>query len=169
MLIVLSLARVASAQDTGAPANPGWIEVAELPGDCADVITGRANPGEPLQVHACHLRDGAIPGDQEFTTDTPRVGNIYITQADFCVEAERVEAGAGLIVARCSTGPRQRWVSTDDGQIHPKSDTTLCWAVGGNRPGPGGGHTRELTLEVCSDVAARLTAWSIPGGSVGTP
>ena len=170
MLVLLSIARAGFAQDTGAPANPGRIELVQWPGEyCADVIGGSAELGDPLQAHTCHERRGAIPEDQEFTTDSPEVGNIYVTQADMCVEATRLVAGASLIVSECSTtSRRQRWISTDDGQIHPASDTSLCWAVETRPPGASGDHKRELMLRECSNVRTRFTVWSIPGGSVGS-
>ena len=171
MLVLLSIARAASAQDTGAAANPGRIELVEWPGEyCADVIGGSVEPGEVLQAHTCHGRAGVTPEDQEYTTDSPGAGNIYVTQADLCVAAARMVAGGRLIVTECSaTDRRQLWVSTEDGQIHPASDTSLCWAVESRPPAAPGNHKRDLTLEACSDVNTRFIVWSIPGGSIGTP
>ena len=169
MLVLLSVARAAFAQDTGAPINPGRIELVEWPGEyCADVIGGSVESGEVLQAHTCHGRGGVTPEDQEFTTDSPDVGNIYVTQADLCVEAARLVAGGRLIVTECSaTDRRQLWVSTEDGQIQLASDTSLCWAVESRPPGAPGNHKRALTLEPCADVGPRFIVWSIPGGSVG--
>jgi hypothetical protein len=171
MLVLLSLASAAFAQDTGAPANPGHLALLEWLDDtypfCADVIGGTPEPGKILQTHDCHDRMGVIPEDQEFTTNYPDVGSIYLTQADLCIAAGRLVAGSRLVVSECSaTDRRQRWVSTEDGQIHPASNTDLCWAME-TRPS-GTSHKRELTLETCADVEARFVTWSIPGGSVGS-
>jgi hypothetical protein len=168
---LLWLASVALAQDTGAPANPGPIDLVAWRDDphpyCIDVSGTSPEPGDRVQVHDCHLRLGEIPPDQEYTTDYPSVGNIYLTQAELCVEARAV-AGARLVLAECSsTAARQLWVATeDDGQIHPASDTSLCWAMQ-TRPTPGT-HRRAVTLEPCADVNDRFLAWGIPGGSVGS-
>ncbi len=123
-----------------------------------------------MQAHTCHGRAGVVPEDQEYTTDYPDVGNIYVTQADLCVQAARTIAGGRLFVTTCSSDRRQMWVSSDDGQIHPASDPSLCWTVEPIRPGEPDGprsHKRELTLETCADVGAPYTTWWIPGGSVG--
>ena len=171
MLVVLSIARAAFAQDTGVPENPGHIELAEWPGEyCADIIGGSVEDGEILQAHTCSTGpSGDITPDQEFTTDTPNVGNLYITQADFCVSASRLAAGSHLVVADCaSRDRRQMWTSSADGQIHPASDSSLCWAVEAKPPSAPGGHKRTLSLQACSDVNSRYTVWLIPGGSVGS-
>ena len=170
MLMLLSIASAALAQDTGTPTNPGRIALVEWPDEyCADVIGGSVESGEVLQAHSCHGRGGVTPEDQEFTTDDPNVGNIYVTQADLCVQAVRLVAGARLKVSECSpTERRQVWISTEDGQIQPAYDTSLCWAMEPRPPAAPGNHKRTITLEPCADVDARFTVWSMPGGSVGS-
>jgi hypothetical protein len=171
LLGLLTVAGAALAQDTGAPANPGRIALVEWPDEyCADAIGGSVEPGEILQAHTCHGRGGVTPEDQEFTTDYPNAGNIHVTQADLCIEAARLVAGGRLVVSTCSASDRrQMWVSSEDGQIHPASDTSLCWTVEQRPPAAPGNHKRDLTLEPCADVGARFATWSIPGGSVGSP
>lgn len=170
LLVLLSIASAAFAQDTGTPANPGHLAVLEYLDStypyCADVIGGTPEVGKILQTHDCHERMGVIPPDQEFTSDYPNVGNLYLTQVDLCISASRLVAGARLTVAECSSRDRhQLWVSTDDGQIHPASDTDLCWTMDDHL---GTSHKRDLTLEACSDYDSQYNTWQIPGGSVGS-
>jgi hypothetical protein len=169
MLVLLSIASAAFAQDTGAPANPGHLALLEYLDStypyCADVIGGTPTVGKILQTHDCHERMGVIPPDQDFTTDYPDVGNLYLTQADFCISAGRLIAGSRVTVAECSATDRhQLWVSTDDGQIHPASNTALCWTMAETL---GMSHKRDLTLENCADFDSKYNTWQIPGGSVG--
>ena len=167
-------ASTANAQDTGAavPDNPGFITLLadldpSVDGDyCWDVVGGSAESGDRVQAHSCHNRLGP-EADQELTTDYPDVGNIYVTLADLCVAARRVVAGAQLYVTECSTSTTQSWISSSDGRVHPADDTSLCVTVGRGMPDGVSLYNRTLTLQACADSTARLTAWSIPGGSVG--
>jgi hypothetical protein len=174
-LAIVSLtafAAIARAQDTGLPDNPGFFTLVEdldpaIDGDyCWDVIGGTASTGKRVQAHSCH--DFVMPAnDQQFTSDYPDLGNIYVTQADLCLQARRVRAGADLFVTACSSSSAQSWVSSADGQIHPADDTSLCITIERGAPDGVSLYNRGLLLQACADFASRLTEWSIPGGSVG--
>jgi hypothetical protein len=168
-----SILGVAYAQDTGeVPGNPGFfILLANLDPAldddyCWDVVGGSAESGDRMQAHSCHNRLGPA-GDQQFTSDYPSLGNIYVTQADLCVQARRLRAGSDLFVTECSSSSSQVWVSSSDGRVHPADDTSLCVTVERGMPDGIDLYNRHLTLETCADFSTRLTAWSIPGGSVG--
>jgi hypothetical protein len=181
-LFFLGAAAVAHADDTGVPVppNPGFIElVDELdrhpnPGDayCVDIAGPTVEIGDGLQAHNCHTdRRGRPADDQRFTTDFPNLGNLYATVGHVCVEAQDVLPGGLLHVVECSPSSSQLWVASDDGQIHPADDTSLCLSVEtgprGLPSGPGKNPARDLTLETCAEVHWKLTTWFVPGGSVG--
>ena len=184
-LCATAAAAVAYAQDTGdtgvvVPANPGSIVlVAQLneadDGEfyCADLFGSTVEENDGMQVHTC--KDRPRPAvDMQFTTDSPNMGNIEVTLTDLglCVAtSRRAAAGAHMNVVACnSMDMRQRWVSDSLGQIHPATDTTLCWTVADTRMCGNPGCTnykRTLTLETCADQEERYITWFIPGGSVG--
>jgi hypothetical protein len=171
-------AAVAYAQDTGAiePASGSIIlvdpleEAADGEFFCGDIVGLGIDEGDRMQARTCSSRL-LPPEDMDFTIDYPRSGNIYVTQADLCVEAQRLRAGSYLTVVACSArDERQQWDSKVDGQIHPASDESLCWTVG---PGLACGephctdYKRTLTLQPCADYDTTFITWSIPGGAVG--
>jgi hypothetical protein len=156
------------------PANPNFILLAdpldETRGDmyCADVAGSDVTSGNLMQAHTC--KDPA--NDELFTTDSPRLGNVLVTDHDLCVLARRVEAGAQLNIGACRMDSRQRWISSETGQIHPVDDETLCWTVStaprGLPAGAGGDHLkRALTLQPCDDFDSKYNTWILPGGHVG--
>ncbi len=168
------------AVDTGAvePARGSIILADQLDekadGDlyCAEVLGVTVDEGDRMQVHTC--KDRPLPAeDADFTNDYPDSGNIYVTQADLCVAVQRLRAGSYLDVVACSArDARQQWDSKGDGQIHPASDESLCWAVDPGTSGRCGNPTctkykRTLTLQPCADYDTRFITWSIPGGAVG--
>jgi hypothetical protein len=172
--LLAGFAGIANAQDTGmVPENPGFfILVANLDPAlddeyCWDVVGGSAESGDRVQAHSCHNRLGPA-GDQQFTTDYPNLGNIYVTQADLCLQARRLRAGSDLFVTECSSASSQVWVSSSDGRVHPSDDTSLCVTIERGMPDGVDLYNRHLTLETCTSVGTRLTSWSIPGGSVGS-
>lgn len=172
--IIAGFASIANAQDTGVevPANPGFmVLLADLDPSlddeyCWDVLGGSAESGDRVQAHSCHNRLGPA-GDQELTSDYPNLGNIYVTQADLCVAARRVRPGGELFVAECSASTTQSWIASSDGRVHPADDTSLCVTIERGAPDGISLYNRHLTLEPCADYTPRLTAWSVPGGSVG--
>ena len=167
---------IANAQDTGVevPVNPGFITlVADLDprvdGDYVwDAAGGSAESGDRVQAHSLHHRPMGPAPDQQLTTDYPNLGNIYVTQADLCVAARRVLAGAQLYVTECSTSTTQSWIASSDGRVHPTDDTSLCVTIARGMPNGISLYNRDLTLEPCADYPLRLTAWSVPGGSLGS-
>jgi hypothetical protein len=168
--LLLLLSGPAVAQDAAILSD--YIEL-EAPLDqpagefyCADVVGMDVDVDLRVQSHTCK----APRNDQLFTVNTPRMGNVYVTEHDLCVEARIVTEGAELYTAECRRSPTQRWRSTPDGQIHPASDASLCWTV---NPGPtgdvagGGNLKRTLTLRPCADFRPEYNTWVIPGGSIG--
>ena len=179
-----SAAAVAYAQDTGdtgvvVPANPGSIILVDQLNEedegefyCADLFGSTVEEGDGMQVHTCKDRPRVAP-DMQFTVDSPILGNIAVTQSDgLCVATSRMaRAGSRMNVVPCSdTDNRQQWISDALGQIHPASDTTLCWTVADTRMCGNPGCTnykRTLSLQTCADFPERYITWTIPGGSVG--
>lgn len=173
--LIAAFASAANAQDTGVerPANPGSVMlVADLDPNvdgayCWDAVGGSAESGDRLQAHGCHDRPMGPAGDQQITGDYPNVGNLYFTQSDLCIAPRRVLAGAELFVTECSTSTSLSWIASSDGRVHPADDTSLCVTAGRGLPNGISLYKRSLTLEPCADYPARLTTWSVPGGSIG--
>jgi hypothetical protein len=178
---------VANAQDTGSTATTGMITLVDMLDEaadgeyyCADAFGDTVEEGDAIQAHTCKDRPGGISEDEEFTVNSPNLGQIETTQAPgFCVQAQRVAAGAWLNVLPCATrrvDNRQQWIAGTDGLIHPASDETLCWAVTRGPHGSCGNpdcsnYKRNLQLQTCSDYERgmdyRFVTWAYPGGSIG--
>jgi Ricin-type beta-trefoil lectin domain len=181
-LVFLS-SSAAWADDTGdtgvepVPANPNFIVLADMLDEapdmqhyCADVAGSDVKTGTHMQAHTCK-----VPTDDElFTTNSPKRGNIYVTDHDMCITAESIAIGSELIVKPCrTTSATQIWQSTIDGKIQPRSDASLCWTVDtkihGHVAGAMGDHLkRVLTLQVCDDFDDKYNTWILPGGFVGS-
>jgi hypothetical protein len=179
-LTLLSLgaatAAVAYAQDTGMvmPVRGSIVLVAQLneaeDGDyyCADAFGSTIEDGDGIQVHTC--KDRPRPAeDMDLTVNAPNVGNISFTQGDdLCIgTSRRPAAGSRLNAVACSSmDMRQQWVSDELGQIHPATDTSLCWTVADTRMcgNPDcSNYKRTLTLETCADFEERYITWTVPG------
>ena len=185
-ITLLSLAAAATAvsyaqdtADTGAvePVSGQIVLVDPLneidDGDfyCFDAYGDYSEEGDGMQVHTCKIRPRP-PEDQTFNIDYPNLGNLNMALADtLCVEMERARAGASLYLLPCSTSARQRFVSGDEGQIHPASNTNLCLTVAHTRMcgNPDcSNYKRAVTLERCdSEPDPKFLTWTIPGGSLG--
>jgi hypothetical protein len=137
---------------------------------CADIAGDVVDVGRPLQAHSCKEPNN----DELFETNAPFEGMIYISDHNKCLEATAMAEGAYVIVADCDSASKgQQWISTSLGQITPQGDTTLCWTVGadpGIPSGAGGDHmNKTLTLELCSKVETKYTAFHMGRGFVGPP
>jgi hypothetical protein len=180
---VAAATAVAYAQDTGDTGmvidNPGSIIlVAQLneaeDGDyyCVDAFGSTVEDGDGVQLHTC--KDRPRPAeDMQFTVDAPGMGNINVTQADdLCIAMSRRPAvGVRLNLVACDEmDMRQQFISDELGQIHPASDTSLCWTAAETRMcgNPDcSNYKRSLTLQTCADQEERYIAFYIPGGSIG--
>jgi hypothetical protein len=132
---------------------------------CADVIGMVVDADLRIQAHTCK----APSNDQLFSTDVPRLGKIYVTDHDLCIEATASDVGATMFTAECGATPTQRWTSSA-GQIHPADDATLCWTVDARpvgEPAGGGNLKRDLTLQPCADFDAEYNTWNVPGAPIG--
>jgi hypothetical protein len=170
---------VAYAQDTGVvePYSGQIFLVDELneivDGDfyCFDVWGDTVENPDGTQVHTCKNRRKPAE-DQLWIIDSPNLGNITVELVDgLCVEATTVHAGSGLIVTTCSSSANQLWYSDGDGQIHPASNTNLCWTVATTRMcgNPScSNFKRTMELEKCASASdPKFITWSIPGGTIG--
>jgi hypothetical protein len=183
-------AAVANAQDTGTTAIPsGMIQLTDELDEaedgewyCFDSFGDTVEEGDGIQVHTCKDRPEGFSEDQDWTPNSPNMGQIETTQVPgYCVQAQRIAAGAWLNVEPCTTtrvDRRQDWVAGSDGQIHPASDTSLCLAVTKGVHGMCGNpdcsnFKRNVQLQACADYSMgkdyRYITWTIPGGSIGTP
>jgi hypothetical protein len=165
----------AVAQDRIAATASDWIALEdpldETAGDlyCLDVSGTVVDAPLLMQAHTC--KEPPVE-DQLFTVDYPRLGNISVTDYDYCVAPRRVGAGATVFTTACRRDTKQRWISTPDGQIHPSGDTSLCLTVddaAAGTPAGGGGDywKRTLSLQACDDFDPEYNTWIIPGGSIG--
>ena len=181
----VAAAAVAYAQDTGevVPENPGYFvlinqldEAEDGEYYCLDVFGSTMETGDGMQVHTCKDRPRP-PEDQQYTADSPNLGQIQSTQhEDLCVTMHPTTLlGSQLSVRTCDAegdDPRQLWISDSSGQIHPQQDTSLCLTVQTGVHGQCGNpdcsnYKRGLSLETCADQRTRYISWFIPGGSVG--
>jgi hypothetical protein len=192
--VLVSLAAVftavANAQDTGTTATTSGMiqlvdeldEAADGEYYCFDSFGDTVEEGDGIQTHTCKDRPEGVSEDQDWTPNSPNMGQLETTQSPgLCVQAQRIAAGAWLNVEPCTmmrVDKRQDWVAGADGQIHPASDTSLCLAVTKGVHGTCGNpdcsnFKRNVTLVACSDYSMRMDykyiTWSIPGGSIGTP
>ena len=177
-------AAVANAQDTGSTPTvaSGMITVVDMLDEatdgeyyCADAFGDYVDLGDGIQAHTCKDRPGGVWEDEDFTVNSPSVGQIEMTQAPgLCVQAQRVMAGAWLNVETCATrrvDSRQQWMAGADGFIHPASDDTLCWAITKGEHGRCGNpdcsnYKRNVQLQLCSDYTMgkdyRFITWAYP-------
>jgi len=180
-------AAVANAQDTGSTAVTGMITLVDMLDEaedgeyyCADAFGDEVDEGDGIQAHTCKDRPGGVWEDEDFTIDSPSLGQLEFTQAPGeCVQAQRVAAGAWLSVQPCATrrvDNRQQWIAGADGMIHPASDTSLCWAVTKGAHGTCGNpdcsnFKRNVMLMACSDYTRgsdyKYITWAYPGGTIG--
>jgi hypothetical protein len=165
MLLFLG-ATAALAQDAGFIQLLDPLDQPDGDSYCADVVGTDVEARLTIQAHTCK---GAGTDDQLFTTDAPRTGKISLSESGLCLVAQRVAAGSSILTAVCGRDARQQWVSSTDGQIHPLDDESLCWTVSEGRGAPAGGGylKRTLTLESCTDSAARYNTWILPGSLGG--
>ena len=182
-LAAAAAAAVAYAQDTGdtgAVVVPvrGSINLTDPLNEradgqfyCFDIFGSTVEERDGIQVHTC--KDWPRPAeDMDFTVNAPSLGNINVTQVDeLCVATRMAAAGSHLNVVACSSTDIRATVGLDAaGQVHPASDTSLCWVVADTRMCGNYGCTnykRNLTLEPCVDHETKYITWTIPGGSVG--
>ncbi len=138
---------------------------------CADVAGDIVEAGKPLQAHTCKEPNN----DELFETNAPFEGMIYVSDHRLCLGMDSVVPGNPIVMLmECvQTDTNQIWVSSAGGQIHPASDTNLCWTVGedaGIPSGAGGDHmNKTLTLERCADHDAKYTSFHMGRDFVGPP
>jgi hypothetical protein len=173
VLAVLQTLVVSAAKPDPLP-NPNFIvaidqldEVWDNDFYCADVTGDVVSAGVPLQIHTCKEPNN----DELFETNSPMEGMIWVSDHRLCLARDM-----GLIVvALCDMkgmDPDQLWQSTADGQIHPQSDSTLCWTVGqepGIEHGGGGDHlNKSLSLQKCDKKIIQYQQFNMGRGFVGT-
>lgn len=158
--------------DTDVPGNPWFVRLTDPLDEpefyCADV-PGHAKTIQldaAMQAHTC--KDTA-DDDQEFRTNYPVVGQIYLEDYALCVEAGAATAGSQLFTVDCDGDEAlQQWKDLLGGKI-ALADSELCWAVSAGKGEVAGGVSnlkRDLTLESCSGDGS-LLEWTMAGGSVG--
>jgi hypothetical protein len=175
-MTILLFAGLTTARAADPIPNPGFVvlvaQLDEAKGNdwyCTDVAGSEVLTDSFLQAHTCK----EPTHDELFETNSPSVGNIYVSDHNLCLTAARVTAGSEIIVTPCdSLDTRQQWVSTAGGQIQPVDDPTLCWTVDtkliGAPAGASNDHLqRAMSLQACADFDAKYTTWLIPGGYVG--
>lgn len=137
-----------------------------LSGYCLDIAGApgaNANPANGLQAHTCYSYRGALEVDQIFDTDRLAEGVLYMPEFDVCATLSAVETGATVGLAACDGSTAQNITLTENGQLSPAGDATLCLTAGEEtRMGRGGTSPHQikaLTVETCSAENAPYQTW----------
>ncbi len=178
MVLVAFLVLAVRAAEPPVTPNPSFIvlidqldEASDNDFYCADVTGDIVEAGVQLQAHTCKEPNN----DELFETNAPVEGMIYVSDHRLCVGMKVTATDKPLVaVADCNPkDPLQFWVSTATGQIHPQSDTSLCWTVGeesGVDHGAGGDHlNKTLTLDPCAAHEAKYNSFHMGRDFVGPP
>jgi len=178
-MLVLAALQVVGAAEPPPPPNPNFIVLKDQLDEhwdndfyCADVTGDIVSAGVPLQAHTCKEPNN----DELFETNSPREGQIWISDHRMCLAM--TAAGSGYLITVELCDPKgidvsQLWQSTPDGQIHPQSDETKCWTVGqepGVEHGGGGDHlNKTFSIAPCDKALAAYQQFHMGRGFVGTP
>src|SRR5205085_1402981 len=101
------IAAVANAQDTGTTAiASGMIQLTDELDEaedgewyCFDSFGDTVEEGDGIQVHTCKDRPEGVSEDQDWTPNSPNMGQLETTQSPgLCVQAQRIAAGAWVNV-----------------------------------------------------------------------
>lgn len=136
-------------------------------GFCLDIKGYKfsANVERGLQAHTCYSYQGEIAVDQGF--DFAQLANqeFYLPNFDICMQAEKDQESADLVLRPCDKSALQQFVLGDDGKIYLKADTNLCVTVSEDNSREGGGGTpvhliRNISMQKCSDSLSLYQIWT---------
>jgi hypothetical protein len=171
-LTLLSLAVVASgvltsvtraeSPDLKTPAPVIYLsdnldEVDKL-GWCIDTV-GRGL-GDKLHAHSCKPRGG----DVQFSYNAESMQIASATYENKCavIDGEiKADTKLGLVEGDAEVAVQQFVFKKETGAFHPKSDQSLCLAVGESSRSAGPFLSRDLALASCEETDAKFTHWTI--------
>ena len=136
-------------------------------GYCIDILGSKLNAdiNKGLQSHTCYSYQGEISVDQGFDYDKINDNEFYIPFFKVCMEVEKIEKSARLLLNKCDKNQKQQFVFQADGKIQLLSNLDLCLTVSKNFRKGGGGNPvhliRDLSLQLCEDKLSSQQKWGI--------
>ena len=127
-------------------------------GWCIDTV-GRGF-SDRLHAHSCKPRGG----DVQFYYNKKTHQIVSATYEEKCAAlAQPAAAGISLGLLDCSAASAQQLFTyhTDASEFRPKSNSTLCLAVGKTSRTAGPFMSRDLILEDCESTEAEYKQWNI--------
>ena len=136
-------------------------------GFCLDIkgYKSSASVERGLQAHTCYSYQGEIAVDQGF--DFARLANqeFYLPNFDICMQAEKDQETAELVLRPCDKSALQQFVLGDDGKIYLQTDQNLCVTVSRDNSREGGGGSpvhliRNISMQKCNDDLSSYQIWT---------
>ena len=137
-------------------------------GYCFDIKGHKSNAkiDKGLQAHTCYSYQGKIAVDQGFDHARLFINEFYLPAFNLCMEAYSFTASSEIGLSDCKNEDLQKFKWDQNDRIHlvDKKDLCLTISQGQSRNGGGGSpihKTKNLSLEICSDVLKPYQIWGI--------
>lgn len=134
---------------------------------CIDIPNNDENPeGIELWLHTC--KEGMTHRDAIFSLSKAKMGTLYMTDFDLCLEANALTTGSTLKLAACDGNTNQNWEIADN-LIRAVANSTLCITVSaaqgeltrGGKAFPTRYKSRPLNIEECNESLVDRQQWAL--------
>lgn len=134
---------------------------------CMDIPNNDENPeGIEMWLHTC--KEGMTHRDTMFSFSQSKMGTLYMTDYDLCLEADTLTTGSTLKLAACDGNTNQNWDLADN-LIRAVADSTLCITVSatlgeltrGGESFPTRYKSRPLNIEACNESIVDRQQWAL--------